>query len=56
MVIHSDPKEIAITVGSIDEGIELVKPVESCIFVKEKPDWAELPKDVPAFAGFSHEQ
>lgn len=49
MWYHNKPEEVGILAGCIDEGIELINPVKACIFVSEKPAWAELPRDVPAF-------
>jgi len=54
MSYHGDP-EIGIAVGCIDEGVDLINPVKMCIYVREKPAWAQLPQGVPAFDGGSTE-
>ena len=46
MYYHSHPDIVAITLGCIDEGLDIIKPVSWCIFVKEKPAWAVLPAGV----------
>jgi len=54
MFYHSKPEEMGILAGCIDEGLESVGEVQACIYVEEKPDWAELPKGVPTHArGYS---
>lgn len=52
MIYDSQPDQIWIVAGCIDEGVKLVKPVSECIFVAEKPAWAALPKDVKCFDEF----
>jgi len=50
MMYDSDPRHIAITLGSVDEGASLIQPLSKCIMVSEKADWAILP------SGVSHDQ
>lgn len=52
MMYYKDSEEVGVLLGCFDEGVELAEPVSKCIFVEEKPHWAELPKDIPAFRGF----
>ena len=51
MAYHHEPDEIGLAASCIDKGAELVKPAK-CIFVEEKPAWAELPSGVPTLIGF----
>lgn len=52
-MVYNDSEHVAIAVGCIDEGIENVPAVSMCIFVAEKPEWAELPAGVPCYVEFS---
>jgi hypothetical protein len=52
MLYDSSPDNIWITLGCIDEGLELIPDKVHCIFVSEKPKWAELPAGVPCFDKF----
>lgn len=53
MLYNAYPDDIWITLGCIDEGIELVPKVAHCIFVSEKPEWAETPAGVRCFDKWS---
>lgn len=55
MTYPSDPGQIGIIAGLIDEGVEHVKKVNRLIYVEEKPGWATLPAGVPAFREFDKE-
>lgn len=53
MIYDSDPQHVAITLGCIDEGAELVQPLSKCIMVGEKAEWAILPSQVLHDEGMS---
>lgn len=47
MIYDSNPTEVGLVLGCIDEGVDQVPPLQMCIWVKEKAAWTILPSGVP---------
>lgn len=52
-MVYNGSGQVAISIGCIDDGIENVPKVSMCIYLKDKPQWADLPEGVPCYAEFS---
>lgn len=52
-MVYNGTEDDWIAVGCIDDGVEKVPRTSACIFVLDKPKWADLPAGVPCYTKFS---